>query len=40
MNLEQFYEQILGLKAPWIIDNIEVAEKDKRVHLYLTHPQK
>lgn len=38
MNLEQFYEQILGLKAPWIIDNIEVAEKDKSVHLYLTHP--
>jgi len=40
MNLNNFYETILGLSAPWSISSMELDSKKKSVSLHLSHSEK
>ncbi len=38
MKITNFYEQILGIEAPWQIVEAKIESSDKSVHIYLDHP--
>ena len=38
MKITNFYEQILGIKAPWKIIEAQIDATDKSVHVHLSHP--
>jgi len=37
MQITNFYEQILGITKPWFITDAKIEEKDKSVHVNLSH---
>ena len=36
----ELYQQLLGLTAPWTVDRVELSVGDKRVDVWVDHPQR
>ena len=39
MQDRQLYAEILGIRAPWFVDRVELKLSDGEVHVHLEHPE-